>query len=112
VFAADKWLDLEPYLGFAGSFFLIESAVCAVLGYVKDQFVGVEAEDVVRLSDFAVDFAVSPVGSTSAAIWAITRSAKTGIMVRRFKRTSMMLATLLAGVAAGPIVAGRAFGRP
>ena len=108
LFAADKWPDLEPQLRFAGLFFLIESAVCTVLGYVTAQFVGVEDEGVIRLADFAADFAVSPLGSTSSAIWAITRSAKTHTMIRRFKRTSMMLATGLAIVAAVLIVAGRA----
>jgi hypothetical protein len=110
LFAGDKWFDLNPACRFASFFVLAESAVCTVLGHVTARFVGAEAEYVVYVSDFAVDFTESPGESTASAISSITRSAKINVVVRRLKRTFMMLATFLSVVAAVVIVVGRALG--
>lgn len=108
LFAADKWFDLDPNLRFAGFFFLIESAVIALFGYLTTYFTRGGTVDAVLLGEFAVDFADSAVEATSLAISDITRSGKSNVVVRRYKRGFMILTTLLAVVAAGVIVAGRA----
>ena len=112
LFTADKWYDLEPNFRFAALFFLGESAVVALGGYLTGYVVGRGESDVVRPGDFALDYADSAAKATSAAIADITRSGKTNVVVRRYKQTFVILATLLAGVAAGVIVAGRASGVP
>ncbi|HEV2738107.1 MAG TPA: hypothetical protein VGU66_05960 [Candidatus Elarobacter sp.] len=105
LFAADKWFDLDPILRFAGFFFLIESAVIALLGYLAVSFVGPGTADVVRLRDFAVDFSESAAEATASAIAEATRSAELNVVARRSKRAFIILATILAIVAAGLIVA-------
>jgi hypothetical protein len=100
LFTADKWFDLDPNCRFAGFFFLLESAVCIVLGYVTVRFVGAKAENVAQHTDFAIDFAESPAEATSSAISSFTQAAKIQVAVRRLKRTFMMLATFMAVVAA------------
>lgn len=112
LFTADKWYDLEPNFRFAGLFFLGESAVVALGGYLTVYVVARGEPDLVRLWNFAMDYADSAVKATSAAIADITRCGKTNVVVRRYKRTFVLPATLLAGIAAGVIVAGRAFGAP
>ena len=110
LFVADKWFDFDPSFRFAGVIFLIESAICALFGYLTMHLIGGGAEDVVRLDDFAVDFSEARAKATFLAISNITRSGKTNFVVRRYKRAFITIATLLVIVAAGVVVAGRALG--
>jgi hypothetical protein len=110
LFASDKWFDLDPNLRFAGFFFLSESAVVALFGYLTTYFMRDGTIDAVLLGEFVVDFSDSPVETTSLAISDISRSGKSNVVARRYKRAFMILTTLLAVVAAGVIVAARALG--
>ncbi|MDQ6941062.1 MAG: hypothetical protein M3169_00920 [Candidatus Eremiobacteraeota bacterium] len=110
LFVADKWFEFDPDFRFACIFFLIESAICALFGYLTTQLIGGGAEDVVRLDDFTVDFSEARAKATFLAISNITRSGKTNVKVRRYKRAFITIATLLVIVAASVVVAARAMG--
>jgi hypothetical protein len=110
LFAADKWFDLDPNFRFASMLFLCESSVVALCGYLTSYVVLQEEQDIVRLGEFAMDFSESAVKATFSAISDITRTGRANVLARRYKRTFLTWATLLAGIATGVIVAGRAVG--
>jgi hypothetical protein len=104
LFAADKFVDLQPDDRCAAFFLLGESAVATIAGYLS------RTPDFGSLHGFLVDFAAWPLAATLTAVEGLTEASKASRTIRRVKRYCVILATVLVVAAGIVIIVGRAHG--
>lgn len=109
LFIGDKWFEIDDTWRCAGLFVLGEATLAVILGYLTIYF-GAGAEDPGKLADFVVDFSSAPVEATFSAIENFTRSAEMNVQIRRWKRSSIVLSTVLVFAAASLAIVGRSLG--